>query len=211
MTVVRCEDGLALINSMRLSDEGLSELDALGEVKHVIRIGSFHGRDDGFYRDRYGAKIYAVEGQTYARGLDPKKPNLEPFLEPDAWLNEQSTLPIADAKLRVFASSRPPEAVCLLQREGGILVTADSLQHTPKPDEYFNFLAKILMKKMGFFVPYNVGPAWLQFSHTTKADVRSILELEFEHVLPGHGAAVIGDAKAKYRPVVEGELKGCHS
>lgn len=209
MTVVRCDDGLAIINSMRLSDEGLRELDALGTVKHVIRIGGFHGRDDAFYRERYGARVYALEGQVYVRGMDIS--SSDTFMEPDEWLNEQSTLPIADAKLKLFPSSTPPEAVCLLQREGGILVAGDSLQHTPKPDEYFSFLAKIMMKRMGFFVPYNVGPGWLQFARPTKTDVRSVLELDFEHVLPGHGAPVIGDAKQKYRTVLEGELKGCHA
>ena len=66
------------------------------------------------------------------------------------------------------------------------------------------------MKKMGFYRPYNIGPGWLQFSKPTKEDVRSILELEFEHVLPGHGDVVMGDAKEKYRPTIEGDLKGCH-
>lgn len=211
MTVVRCDDGLTIINSMRLSDEGLRELDALGEVKHVIRIGGFHGRDDGFYRERYGAKVYAVEGQTYVRGMDPKKGKGGVYMEPDEWLDERSVLPIADAKLKLFPSSNPPEAICRLQREGGILVAGDSLQHTPEPDEHFNLLARIMMKRMGFFVPYNVGPGWLQFARPTRADVRSILELDFEHVLPGHGAPVIGSAKEKYRPVIEGELKGCHA
>ena len=211
MTVVRGDDGLTILNSMRLSEEGLKELESLGDVKHVVRIAGFHGRDDGFYRDRYGAKVYAVEGQSYVRGLDPKKPNPESFMEPDGWLNEESTLPIADAKLKVFSTSTPPEAVCLIERHGGILVAGDSLQHTPTADEYFSFLAKIMMKRMGFMKPHNVGPGWLQFAHPTVADVRSVLDLEFEHVLPAHGAAVIGGAREKYRPAIEGELKGCHA
>jgi hypothetical protein len=211
MTVVRGDDGLVLFNSMRLSDEGLKELDALGRVKHVIRIAGFHGRDDGFYRERYGAKVYAIEGQKYVRGLaDPKK-SPESYMEPDVWLKERSALPIADAKLKVFSSSNPPEALCLIQRHGGILISGDALQHTPQPDQYFSFLAKIMMKRMGFFKPHNVGPGWLQFAHPSAADVRSVLDLEFEHVLPTHGDAVLGGAKEKYRPVIEGELKGCHS
>jgi len=211
MTVVRGDDGLTLFNSMRLSDEGLKKLDSLGGVKQVVRLAGFHGRDDGFYRERYGAKVYAVQGQRYVRGLDPKKPNQESYMEPDQWLNEGSALPIADAKLKIFSTSKPPEAVCLLERQGGILIAGDSLQHTPAPDEYYSFLAKIMMKKMGFMKPYNVGPGWLQFAGPTAADVRSILDLDFEHVLPGHGDAVIGGAKEKYRPTIEGELKGCHS
>ncbi len=211
MTVVRGNDGLVLFNSMRLSDEGLKELDALGPVKHVIRIAGFHGRDDGFYRERYGAKVYAIEGQSYVRGLGDPKNNSETYMEADIWLDEQSALPIADARLKVFSSSNPPEAVCLIQRHGGILISGDSLQHTPQPDQYFSFLAKIMMKRMGFFKPHNVGPGWLQFARPSAEDVRSVLDLDFEHVLPAHGDAVIGGAKEKYRPVIEGELKGCHS
>lgn len=211
MTVVRGDDGLVLFNSMRLSEEGLRELEALGDVKHVVRTGGFHGRDDGFYKDRYGAMVHAIEGQTYFRGIDPRKAGAGPFLVPDEWLTEGSALPIADAKLKVFSTSEPPEALCLIERHGGILITGDTLQHAPKPDEFYNFLAKIMMKRMGFMKPYNVGPGWLQFAHPTVADVRSILDLEFEHVLPGHGDAVIGGAKEKYRPAIEGELKGCRS
>jgi hypothetical protein len=66
-----------------------------------------------------------------------------------------------------------------------------------------------MMKRFGFFKPYNVGPGWLRFASPSADDVRSILQLDFEHVLPGHGDAVIGGAKEKYRPAIEGELKGC--
>lgn len=209
MTVVRGEDGLTIFNSMRLSEDGFGELESLGEIKHVVRLAGFHGRDDGFYRERYGARICAIEGQRYARGMDPNKEDA--YMEADEWLSEASELPIADAKLKVFSTSNPPEAVCLIERHGGILVTGDSLQHTPTPDEFFNWPAKLMMKRFGFFKPYNVGPGWLQFAHPTVSDVRSVLDLEFDHVLPGHGAAVIGDAKEKYRPAIEGELKGCHT
>jgi hypothetical protein len=211
MTIVRGEDGLVLFNSMRLSDAGLRELDALGDVKHVVRVAGFHGRDDSFFRDRYGAKLYAVEGQKYERGLDSKKADPTPYMEPDEWLNEGSALPIADASLKVFTTCKPPEAICRLGREGGILIAGDSLQHTPQPDEFYSFLAKIMMKRMGFMKPYNVGPGWLQFARPTAAEVRSVLDLDFEHVLPGHGSPVIGGAKEKYRSVIEGELKGART
>ena len=208
MTIVRGDDGLVLFNSMRLSDAGLKALDALGEVKHVVRVAGFHGRDDGFYRDRYGATVYAVQGQTYERGHDPKKASPASFMEPDHWLTEESPLPISDATLKVFSTCNPPEAICRLGREGGILIAGDALQHTPQPDEFYSFLAKIMMKRMGFMKPYNVGPGWLKFARPVAADVRSVLDLDFEHVLPGHGSPVIGGAKEKYRPTIEGELKG---
>ena len=34
-------------------------------------------------------------------------------------------------------------------------------------------------------------------------EVKAILDLEFEHVLPVHGGKVIGGAKEKYRPAIE--------
>ena len=180
-------------------------------MKHVVRIGGFHGRDDGFYTMPFPGPTSFSEGQSYFRGIDPRKTGAGPFLVPDEWLTEGSALPIADAKLKIFLTSKPPKALCLIERHGGILITGDTLQHAPKPDEFYNFLAKIMMKRMGFMKPYNVGPGWLQFAHPTVADVRSILDLEFEHVLPGHGDAVIGGAKEKYRPAIDGELKGCRS
>ncbi len=210
MTVVRGDDGLVILNSMRLGDDGLRELESLGNVKHVVRVAGFHGRDDAFYRERYGATVHAIKGQRYVRGMDPKKESTASYMEPDVWLDEDSVLPIPGARLKLIASSNPPEALCLIDREGGILVAGDSLQHSPGPDEFFNFPAKLMMKKFGFFKPYNVGPGWLQFASPSADEVRSILDLDFEHVLPGHGDVVIGSAKDKYRPAIEGELAGCH-
>ena len=134
MTVVRGDDGLVIFNSMRLSEEGLRELDALGDVRHVVRLAGFHGRDDGFYRDRYGATVYAIEGQRYFRGMDPKKQSVASFMEPDVWLDEESTLPIPGARLKVIASCDPTEALCLIEREGGRILEDDSLEEDSLED-----------------------------------------------------------------------------
>lgn len=202
MTVVRGDDGgLVIVNSIRLTEPGLAALDALGPVKHVVRVAGFHGRDDGFYRDRYGATVHAVEGQRYERGLGDKK--AEVYMEPDAWIREDTPLPIGDASMMIIRSIDPTEGVLRLDREGGILVTGDSLQHTPRPDEFVNLPGKLFMRAAGFFKPYNVGPGWLKFGKPDPAEVRGILDLEFEHVLPGHGTPVLGGAREKYRPALE--------
>ena len=60
-----------------------------------------------------------------------------------------------------------------------------------------------------FFKPYNVGPGWVQFAQPKLSEIRSILELEFENVLPDHGEAIIGGAKEKYHPAIIGDIKGC--
>jgi len=213
MTVLRnpSNNELTLINSMRLTDAGLNELDNIGKVANVIRIAGFHGRDDAFYRERYGAKIYAIRGQTYVRKFDNDTKTEDGYMQADVWLEKGSVLPIGPATLKIFETAKPTEAIIVIEREGGILVTGDSLQNTPEPDQYVNFPARLMMKKMGFFKEYNVGPGWLGFAEPEEAEVRSILDLEFDHVLPAHGDPVITGAKEKYRPALEGDLKGCHA
>lgn len=57
MIIVRENNQLSLINTVKLTDEGLIELDSLGKAKNVIRIDAFHGRDDAFYIGKYQARL----------------------------------------------------------------------------------------------------------------------------------------------------------
>src|SRR5450631_480927 len=58
MTIVRNGEELTLINTIRLDDSGLKQLDALGKVKNIVRLGAFHGQDDAFYLNRYHARLW---------------------------------------------------------------------------------------------------------------------------------------------------------
>jgi hypothetical protein len=199
MTVVREGERLVLVNSVRLTDEGLAKLDQLGKVSDVIRLAGFHGADDAFYHDRYGAKVWAVRGQRYTAGFDA---SAEPYFEPDVAADATTELPIAGARLYVF-STTPPEGLLLLEREGGILVVGDCLQNWARTDAYFSFVGSIMMKLMGFIKPHNVGPAWLKQVKPSASELRGVLDLEFEHVLPAHGAGVVGGAKEAFRAAIE--------
>lgn len=214
MTIIRNPENntLTLINTMPLDGTTLVELEALGAITNTLRIGGFHGRGDNFYKEKYGAKVYALKGHAYSKKFD-KEPiaSKDGYLQADVWLDETSDLPISNATLKLFKTSHPIEAILCLEQDGGILVTGDALQNTKAPDSYFNLPAKIMMKKFGFFRPYNVGPGWVAFAKPTLKDIRSILDLDFQHVLPGHGEPVIGGAKEKYRPVLESNIKGCHA
>jgi hypothetical protein len=200
MTVVREGKRVILINSVRLTDEGLKKLDKLGQVTDVIRLAGFHGADDPFYKDRYGAKVWAIEGQRYTAGLDPRAK--ETYFEADELVTRDTVLPLENASLYIFGT-RPPEALLLLAREGGILVTGDCLQNWGKADSYFSWVGGIMMKMMGFIKPHNVGPAWHKNTKPSAAEMRGILALEFENVLPAHGAPVVGGAKAAFAPAIE--------
>lgn len=202
MTVVREGESLTLINSMRLNDAGLAALDELGTVEHVIRLAGFHGMDDPFYKDRYDAKIWVVPGHIYAKGFAATKIAPEDgYFQPDIEMSPDTELPIAGASLISFAC-KAGEGILRLDREGGILVAGDSLQNW-QTTEYFNWLAKPVMRLMGFIKPHNIGPGWLKVAEPDVAEIKALLDLEFAHVLPVHGLPVIGDATAKFRPVID--------
>jgi len=200
MTIVRESGALTLINSVRLDERGLQALDALGRVANVIRLAGFHGMDDAFYKDRYDAKVWAVKGQTYVEGFDA---GAEPYFHADESIDAASELPVEGARLYEFNRATPSEAVLVLLRDGGILISGDSLQNWNRPDRYFSLMAKIMMRIGGFIKAYNVGPAWSKMTKPSSDDFTGLLDLRFEHVLPSHGEAVIGNAKELFRPAIE--------
>ena len=199
MVVVREGERLVLINTVRLGEAGLAALDALGKVTDVLRIAGFHGADDAFYKDRYGAKVWAIAGQRYTSGFDTRG---EEYFRADVAVDGSTKLPLEGASLYLF-STKVPEGLLVLARSGGIVVAGDCLQNWKEPDAYFSRVGKVMMRFMGFIKPHNVGPAWLKAAKPSARDLRGVLDLDFDHVLPAHGAPVIGGAKAAYRPALE--------
>lgn len=201
---------ISLINSMRLSKEELDELQKLGPITNVIRLGGFHGRDDLFYKKEFNARVFAIQGQTYSRTMSIPASVDDGYMKPDVWVAHSSHIPITNCNLKVFSSSNPPEAALLIPEHGGILVTADSLQNTPRPNQFVNWPMYLMMEIYDYWTPHSVGPEWVKHAKPRAGDIRSVMEYDFDHVLPGHGNAVIGDAKAKYQPNLSGRIKNCH-
>ncbi|MFT7644985.1 MAG: hypothetical protein ACI9BF_000654 [Candidatus Paceibacteria bacterium] len=211
MTILRNPENneLTLINAMRVSEAMMIEMADLGEIKNVLTIGGGHGKDDGFYKEKFGAKVYDVEGHSYTRSLDGKS---EIYMTSDVQLTAESPLPIPNTELKIIHTNSSPEGVLHLKVEGGVYITGDSLQNTPKADEFVNFFAKRFMKKGGFFKAYNVGPAWFDKTQPNVSDFKSVfLNTDYDNVIPGHGNPVIGGAKDKYRPAVEAAIEKLQS
>ncbi len=199
MTVIRDGDALTIVNSMRLDDAGLAALDALGTVQHVIRLAAFHGMDDPFYQRRYGARVWALKDTLYTSGFDATDQG-KVYFEPDVAMGADTPLPIPGARLIVIGSATPPEGLLLLERDGGVIIAGDILQNWAKPDAYFNVPGKLMMKTMGFLKPHNIGPGWLKATKPDPAELHALADLSYEHVLPAHGAAVLGGACGSYQP-----------
>ncbi|MYM64902.1 hypothetical protein [Pseudomaricurvus sp. HS19] len=187
MTVVRDGERLIIFNSVRLTDEALAGLDSLGRVTDVVRLGALHGRDDPFYVDRYQANYWALPEMIHESGLQATH-----TLAPDS-------LPLADAGLFVFETTKIPEAVVLLKREGGIAIACDALQNWLAPDQFFSDASSELMQQMGFFTPANIGPVWMQAAEPAAGDFVRLAEIPFSHALCGHGEPLRDSAQADYQ------------
>tara|TARA_B110000444_G_scaffold229401_1_gene235886 strand:- start:2535 stop:2828 length:294 start_codon:yes stop_codon:yes gene_type:complete len=59
MGIIRNGDDLSLINPLRVNEKAEAQIAKLGKIKHVIRLGCFHGVDDPYYVEKFGAQMWA--------------------------------------------------------------------------------------------------------------------------------------------------------
>jgi len=188
MVVVREDDALTLINTVRLTGPGLGELEKLGRIRNVVRIGAFHGRDDPFYRDTYGATTWALPGVQCVDG----RPT-------DAVLDADKPFPARGGKVFVFSSAAFPEAAVLLPQDGGILMTCDAVQNWTHVDPFFSKATGESFSRQGLLGAANIPSTWLGACRPDVADYRRLASLEFRHLISAHGEPLRDDARGRLR------------
>jgi len=186
MVAVRAVDGWVLLNPVRLSESAEAELLAKAPFRHAVRLGTYHGRDDGYYVDRFGVEFWGVPGeQSYP----------EPVFSRE--ITEDGPFPIAGAQVVIFRNATRAECVVFLPQHR-LLVTCDSVQHYDG-DPLVSMLGKLVMYPMGFFTPCVIGPIWLKTvtppGGTVRADFERVLALDFDHLISGHGTPKLGGAR----------------
>jgi len=186
MTIVRHGNELSLINTVRLDERGLRELDALGRVKNVIRIGAFHGQDDAFYCDTYGAKLWALQGMKNDCGQGTS-------IAMDIAMAPGGPMPFPDCEIFVFETSSYPEGIIHIAQNGGILVTCDSIKNWLTTDRFFNESTAKSHQEEG-----KIGPAdiafWSTACNVQLSDFLRLQSLSFRHLLSAHGSPIRNDA-----------------
>ncbi|WP_438025685.1 hypothetical protein [Sorangium sp. So ce233] len=185
MVVLREDDTLTLLNTVRLSEEGLRDLETLGTVRSVVRLGAFHGRDDPFYRDRYGATLWALADAEHLDGRGP-----------DRVLVSGGPFPVRTGELFVFSSAHFPEAAVLLRREGGILITCDAVQNWTHIDEFFSPQCGDIFAAQGLIRAANIPSTWRLACNPGVDDFRRLLSLPFRHLISAHGEPLHDEAHA---------------
>jgi hypothetical protein len=194
MAIVTSGDELAVISAVRLDDDGEAALAKLGSVRHVIKLGAFHGIDDAYYLFRYGAAYWSIPGA--ARPQDPP---------PDRALTADS-LPIADAELFTFDAATRKEGALLIKRAGGILITCDAVQHWPDTAGC-SLAAKVVSRLLGFTRrPAQIGPPWRKQmtpeGGSLRGDFERLAALEFKHLIGGHGSVLRDTARDDLRATI---------
>lgn len=184
MVVVKNNHELSLINTVRLTEVGLNALDKLGKVTNVVRIGAFHGRDDAFYLDKYKAKLWALPGMKHEHNKIT-----------DSELG--TIMPFPDCSLFVFSTSIHPEGIIHINKEGGILVTCDSIKNWITQDEYFSDATEKLYYQLGFFGKASISKIWQQATQVKAQDFKRLKTLTFKHLISAHGEPLKNEAYEK--------------
>jgi hypothetical protein len=178
---------LTLINPVRMNDDGLAELDKLGQVTRIMRLGDFHGLDDAFYLERYQCEFWAQAGQT-----------TYPLPKPTHLISAETKSPISNSAFFVFNTSLYPEAALLLN-DHKLLITTDSVQYHADWS-YFTAFTKFAFKLLGFKQGMNIGPPWLKRvtpkGGLLKTDFEQLLALDFDALVAAHGLLMKSGAKA---------------
>jgi len=199
MVIVRCGDELTLVNPIRLSARGEAELEALGTVRHAIRLGVFHGVDDAYTVARFGAEFWCQAGS----GRYP-----EPT--PDHELTEGGPLPIPEAELFVFRETTRPECALVLRRDNGILLTCDAIQHYGDYRRH-SAVARLILPFIGFPRTTIVGPIWLKYltrkGGSIQPDFERLLEMDFDALVSAHSTPLMQGAHAAVRRAVNKAFK----
>jgi hypothetical protein len=195
MAIIRHRGELTLVNPLRLDAAGETELRGLGEVTRILRLGALHGIDDPYYVDTFKARLWSqAGGSTYT------KPPI------DHELTESSALPFPDAALFCFRGTKQPEAMLLLKRSRGLLLTCDAIQHYGDY-RHNNLPARLAMPFIGFPRTTIVGPIWLKMMTPAGASLQSeferVLRWDFDSLLSAHGSYLATGAHAAVEAAVK--------
>ena len=186
MAILNDEDGLTLVNPIRLTDSGEDALARLGTVRRILRLGAMHGIDDPYYKAHFGAELWAEAGGTI-------------YPDPPIDRDISAEFPLPNTTLFRFERTLQPEAALLIAGAPKVLLTCDAIQHYGDYT-YNNRMARLAMPFIGFPKTTVVGPIWLKrmtpAGDSLHAEFERLLELDFDALLAAHGTYLDHDAKA---------------
>ena len=70
MTIIRELGELTVIHPVMMPPAEQARIEALGPIKHIMRLGAFHGMDDPAYVKKYKPTTWAPPGVDLREGVD---------------------------------------------------------------------------------------------------------------------------------------------
>lgn len=193
MTIVRGDDGLVVLNAIRLSESAQQELDALGPVKHLVKLSDSHFIDEPFYAERYELTVWTLPGASLKD------------LRSDRTLGGEQPIDTG-AVIDIEAAKGWREAAYWIPHGGGTLITCDAIQNHVD-SEGNNFMGGLMASLMGFKGGVAVPPMWRRFQKLKGAAVADALagltRQTYANLVTGHGPHVAGGADAKVKAAIE--------
>jgi hypothetical protein len=198
MIIVRDQGELTLIGSVRMTPENESQLEKLGKVAHLVRIGG-HGMDDAYTVSRFGLKFWCLSGAEDVYD--------EPI--PHEVFSGSDRLPFLDADLYRFEGINSAEVAVIWRESGGVLITSDGLQHYGDW-RFFNAPSRIIHPLMGFSQGMIVGPVWHRLLTNDEILLRASFDTlagqEFRHMIGLHGSFCGDVARDRVRAAIVREF-----
>lgn len=184
MLVIRQGRALTLVNAVRLSPEGERQLQELGTIEHLVKLGHFHTRDDPYYRSTFAPTFWAsVPTDSQTRELQ-----------------DGGESPLDAARVFRFAAAKHGEAALVVQQpQGNLLVTCDSVQNW-EDTAGCSLVGGLACRAMGLISPAKIGPLWLKEMsrgqpQVLRPDFDRLVQLDFSHLIAGHGSLLRDQAK----------------
>lgn len=163
-----------------LSEQGLHKLESLGTIENIVRLGHFHGRDDAFYQKKYSAKLWAMDGMDFSKGA-----KADILFDKDT-----NSYPFSKGRLIPFLTTKYPESVLYIDKNGGILVTCDSIKNWIKSDRFFSVETANDFSKSGVFGRVKIDDVWLNAMQPQNSDLENLLSIDFKHLVSAHGPVI---------------------
>jgi hypothetical protein len=179
---------LTLINPIRIEEDDMEELNKLGKIYSLIRLGSTIGEcEDQYYLNKYPNTIRLAPGNASNKSKLP----IHHLLTDHSFLLDERT------QVFIFIGVKKPEAFLLLRRpSGNILVTSESLK-SDRPSRSMTFTKK--SKKKSDMSPMVIPSRWLKNMSTQQGSLREEFErlsnLDFSRQVGASGKWVHSHAK----------------
>jgi len=117
----------------------------------------------------------------------------------DIKLTVEGEKPFSNCELIEFETSKFPEAMLYINRDGGILITCDSIKNWVAADKYFSQASADMSAKQGFFGEASISPIWLNVCEVKPSDFAKLNDLSFKHLLSAHGKPLLDNADVRVK------------